>query len=130
MRGYPEWFFVLGQGDVMGVPTQLWLLLLAIVIAWIVLARTTFGRALYAIGHNEVAARFSGLPVDRYKTAIYTFSGFMAGLAGFIFVSRVSTTRSDMGTGLSSTSSPPWCSAAPASSAASAPSPARPSASS
>ena len=100
VRGYPEWFFVLGQGDVMGVPTQLWLLLLAIVIAWVVLARTTFGRALYAIGHNETAARFSGLPVDRYKTAIYTFSGFMAGLAGFIFVSRVSTTRSDMGTGL------------------------------
>jgi len=100
VRGYPEWFFVLGQGDLLGVPTQLWLLLAAIFIAWIVLARTTFGRALYAIGHNEVAARFSGLPVDHYKIAIYTFSGFMAGLAGFIFVSRVSTTRSDMGTGL------------------------------
>jgi len=82
------------------VPTQLWLLLIAIIVTWIVLARTTFGRALYAIGHNEVAARFSGLPVDAYKTAIYTFSGFMAGLAGVIFVSRVSTTRSDMGTGL------------------------------
>ena len=100
VRGYPDWFFVLGQGDLLGVPTQLWLLLLAIIATWIVLARTTFGRALYAIGHNEVAARFSGLPVDAYKTAIYTFSGFMAGLAGIIFVSRVSTTRSDMGTGL------------------------------
>jgi len=100
VRGYPEWFFVFGQGDLLGVPTQLWILLVAIVVAWIVLARTTFGRALYAIGHNEVAARFSGLPVDGYKLAIYTFSGFMAGLAGFIFVSRVSTTRSDMGTGL------------------------------
>src|SRR6185295_8080450 len=82
VRGYPDWFFVLGQGDLLGVPTQLWLLLLAIIATWIVLARTTFGRALYAIGHNEVAARFSGLPVDGYKTAIYTFSGFMAGLAG------------------------------------------------
>ena len=100
VRGYPDLFFVLGQGDLFGVPTQLWLLLLAIVATWIVLARTTFGRALYAIGHNETAARFSGLPVDAYKTAIYTFSGFMAGLAGIIFVSRVSTTRSDMGTGL------------------------------
>jgi rhamnose transport system permease protein len=47
-----------------------------------------------------VAARFSGIPVDRYKLLIYTYSGFMAGLAGIIFVSRVSTTRSDMGTGL------------------------------
>ena len=100
VRGYPDWFFVLGQGDVLGVPTQLWILLFALVLCAVALARTTFGRALYAIGHNEVAARFSGIPVDRYKLAIYTFSGFMAGLAGCIFVSRVSTTRSDMGTGL------------------------------
>ena len=90
MRGYPEWFFVLGQGEVSGVPTQLWILVVAILIAAVVLARTTFGRALYAIGHNELAARFSGIPVDRYKLAIYTLSGLMAGLAGYIFVSRVS----------------------------------------
>ena len=100
VRGYPDWFFVLGQGELLGVPTQLWILLVAIIVFGIVLARTTFGRALYAIGHNEMAARFSGIPVDRDKLAIYTLSGFMAGLAGWIFVSRVSTTRSDMGTGL------------------------------
>jgi rhamnose transport system permease protein len=100
VRGYPEWFFQLGQGEVWGVPTQLWILVVAILAAGIVLARTTFGRSLYAIGHNELAARFSGIPVDRYKLAIYTLSGLMAGLAGYIFVSRVSTTRSDMGTGL------------------------------
>jgi rhamnose transport system permease protein len=100
VRGYPEWFFQLGQGEFLGVPTQLWLLVVAILAAGVVLARTTFGRSLYAIGHNELAARFSGIPVDRYKLAIYTLSGLMAGLAGYIFVSRVSTTRSDMGTGL------------------------------
>jgi rhamnose transport system permease protein len=100
VRGYPEWFFRLGQGEFLGVPTQLWILVVAILLAAVVLARTTFGRSLYAIGHNELAARFSGIPVDRYKLAIYTLSGTMAGLAGYIFVSRVSTTRSDMGTGL------------------------------
>jgi len=100
VRGYPEWFFRLGQGEVLGVPTQLWILLVAVVVCAVVLRYTAFGRSLYAIGHNQLAARFSGIPVDRYKLAIYTFSGVMAGLAGFIFVSRVSTTRSDMGTGL------------------------------
>ena len=65
-----------------------------------VLARTTFGRTLYAIGNNETASRFSGLPVDRAKLIIYGLSGLMSGLAAWIFVSRVSTTRSDMGTGL------------------------------
>lgn len=100
VRGYPEWFFKLGQGEVLGIPTQLWILVFAILLTGVVLARTNFGRALYAIGNNQTGARFSGLPVDRYLLTIYTFSGFMAGLAGYIFVSRVSTTRSDMGTGL------------------------------
>jgi rhamnose transport system permease protein len=100
VRGYPDWFFTLGQGEVAGIPTQLWILLAVILLSALVLATTTFGRALYAIGHNQLAARFSGIPVDRHKLLIYTFSGLMAGLAGCIFVSRVSTTRSDMGTGL------------------------------
>jgi rhamnose transport system permease protein len=100
VRGYPEWFFVLGQGDVFGVPTQLWILLIALIVVWIILSRTTFGRSLYAIGYNETAARFSGIAVDRIKIIVYSFSGAMAGLAGYVFVSRVSTTRSDMGIGL------------------------------
>ncbi len=99
-RGYPEWFFELGQGEFLGIPTQLWLLIVAVVVFGIVLARTQLGRALYAIGNNETGARFSGLTVNRYLLLIYTFSGFMSGVAGYIFVSRVSTTRSDMGTGI------------------------------
>ncbi|MFB2551834.1 ABC transporter permease [Ensifer soli] len=100
VRGYPDWFYVLGQGNVLGIPTQIWILLAVAVLATIVLGLTRWGRIVYAIGSNEVAARFSGLPVDRAKLAIYTASGFVAALAGVIFVSRVSTTRSDMGTGL------------------------------
>jgi rhamnose transport system permease protein len=100
VRGYPEWFYVLGQGDVWGVPTQLWILGGLVIIAGVILGMTTFGRATYATGANETGARFSGIGVDRTKLLIYTASGLIAGLAGVIFVSRVSTTRSDMGTGL------------------------------
>ncbi len=100
VRGYPEWFFRLGQGDLAGVPTQLWILLAMIVFCWVVLSTTTFGRVLYAIGHNETAVRFSGINADRAKLLVYTLSGLAAGLAAWIFVSRVSTTRSDMGMGV------------------------------
>ncbi|MEL7235291.1 MAG: ABC transporter permease, partial [Chloroflexota bacterium] len=98
--GYPEWFYVFGQGDFLGIPTQIWLLVISVIIAGIVLASTTFGRTLYAMGNNETGARFSGLAVNRNILIIYTFSGLMSALAGALFVSRVSTTRSDMGTGL------------------------------
>jgi rhamnose transport system permease protein len=99
-RGFPEWFFELGRGQFLGIPSQLWLLLVGAIAAGIVLARTPFGRSIYAIGNNELGARFSGIPVGTYKIAIYAFSGFMAGLAGYVFTSRISTTRADMGTGI------------------------------
>lgn len=100
VRGYPEWFFFFGQGEVLGVPFQLWVLGLATLLAAVVLGLTPFGRATYAIGANEVAARFSGIRVNATKLWIYTASGFCASLAAVIFVSRVTTTRSDMGTGV------------------------------
>lgn len=100
VRGYPDWFYVLGQGQVLGVPTQLWIFLVVTVVAAVILGMTTWGRATYAIGSNETAARFSGLRVDWVKLAIYAASGCAAALAAIIFVSRVSTTRSDMGTGI------------------------------
>ncbi|RPI99454.1 MAG: ABC transporter permease [Chloroflexi bacterium] len=99
VRDYPDWFYQLGQEDSFGIPNQLYLLVIATIISAILLSRTTFGRSLYAIGNNELAARFSGIPVGLYKLLIYTFSGFMSGLAGYILVSRVTTTRSDMGSG-------------------------------
>ncbi len=99
-RGFPEWFYVLGQGEIAGVPTQLWIFGLVALAGALILGLTTWGRIVYAIGANEVAARFSCLPVDRAKIAVYTASGAVAAMAGVIFVSRVSTTRSDMGTSL------------------------------
>ncbi len=100
VRGYPDWFFMLGQGEFLGVPVQLWIFFLAVVLAACILGLTVFGREVYSVGSNEVAAHFSGISVDRVKLLIYTASGFIAALAALVFVSRVSTTRSDMGTGL------------------------------
>ena len=100
IRGYPEWFFILGQGEFLGIPTQLWIVAFFTLLTGFILTYTTWGRATYAIGANETAARFSGIAVDKTKLFIYAASGFAASLAAIIFVSRVSTTRSDMGMGL------------------------------
>ncbi|MBB3948496.1 rhamnose transport system permease protein [Rhizobium skierniewicense] len=100
VRGYPAWFLSLGQGDFLGIPVQLWLLAVVVIIAIVILRATPIGRAVYAIGNNEAAARYSGIEVDRIKLWIYAASGFLASTAAVVFVARVSTTRSDMGTGL------------------------------
>jgi rhamnose transport system permease protein len=104
VRGYPDWFFILGQktflGDLTAIPNQVLLVVLSVIAIGAALAWTPFGRSLYAIGNNETGARFSGLAVDRNKLIIYTLSGFMSALAAWVYVSRVSTTRSDYGNGI------------------------------
>jgi rhamnose transport system permease protein len=99
-NGFPDAFAFWGSGEIAGLPVQLYLLIVAFVMSGLVLGATPIGRRIYAIGNNEVAARFAGLRVGRIKLLAYAFSGFMAGIAGFIFTSRVTSTRADAATGL------------------------------
>jgi rhamnose transport system permease protein len=100
VHGFPESFAFWGSGDIWGVPVQLYILVAVLIVSALALARTPLGRCVYAIGNNETAARFAGLQVGRVKLLMYSFSGFMAGVAGFIFTSRVTSTRADAATGL------------------------------
>ena len=101
-RGYPAAFTYLGQGKVFDtlIPFSVALFIVLAILFGLVLHRTTFGRYLYAIGNNESATLYSGVPVARIKFIIYTLSGFMAALAGLILAARFGSTRPDIGTGL------------------------------
>jgi rhamnose transport system permease protein len=101
-RGYPEAFTYLGQGRISSspVPFSVILFLVLAVIYGLVLHKTTFGRYLYAIGSNQDASLYSGVPVARIKLAIFTLSGIMAALAGIVMAARFGSTRPDIGTGL------------------------------
>lgn len=100
VHGFPDSFAFWGSGEIAGLPVQLYLLIAVLIISILVLAGTPIGRCMYAIGNNETAARFAGLRVGRIKLLAYTLSGLMAGIAGFIFTSRVTSTRADAATGL------------------------------
>ncbi|CAN5860639.1 ABC transporter permease [soil metagenome] len=97
---FPPWFDYFGQFFIGPVPGQLIVFVIAVFVVWMILARTRFGRYVYAIGSNEEAARFSGVPIRRVKIALYTGTGFLVALAAIIYTSRVSTARADSGTGL------------------------------
>ncbi len=101
-RGYPKAFTYFGQGKVFDtlLPFSVALFIALAILFGLVLHRTTFGRYLYAIGNNENATLYSGVPVARIKFIIYALSGFMAALAGLILAARFGSTRPDIGTGL------------------------------
>ncbi|MGQ9625518.1 MAG: ABC transporter permease [Anaerolineae bacterium] len=102
VTGFPEGFGYLGQGRIGNtpVPVPLVVFLFLAVIYGLVLHRMSFGRFVYAIGNNEQASRFSGVPVDRIKMILFALSGLMSALAGIILTSRLNSVRPNIATGL------------------------------
>ena len=96
---FPASFLLLGQERVAGVPTQAWVLLAAIVVFWLLVHQTTYGRAFRVIGHAPDAARFAGLPVGRHVALAYMLAGLAAGLAAIIYTARLGQAKADAGTG-------------------------------
>ena len=75
------------------------IMLVMLVIAHILLSKTRFGRYTYAVGSNEVSARFSGIKVERHLILVYSISGFVSAVAGVIMVCRLNSGVSTAGDG-------------------------------
>ncbi|TIX97684.1 MAG: ABC transporter permease, partial [Mesorhizobium sp.] len=99
-KGYPPSFAFFGQGYVWWVVSfELTLLLVAAVVYWFLLHRTSFGRRVFAIGNNPVAAQFSGVRVGRIKFILFCLTGLMAGIASVLITSRLGSTRPSIAQG-------------------------------
>ncbi|MDR5848906.1 ABC transporter permease [Caballeronia sp. LZ003] len=92
-------FFALGGGDFLDLPVPFLIFVALAIVSAIVLKRTVYGRQLYAVGGNERAAMLTGLNVDRLKMSVYVMSSVLAGLAGIIEVSYLSSAISNQGLG-------------------------------
>jgi ribose transport system permease protein len=93
-------FRLIGTGHILGVPVPIWILVVVAVVFGILLARSRFGRQVYATGDNFEAAHLSGMPVTRVKLAAFVISGVLAGIAGFILAARLGTAQPSGGKGL------------------------------
>lgn len=95
----PRSFSFLGEGNVLGVPFVLWILVACALLTHVILERTRLGRYIFAIGSNEEAAVYAGVPVRFDITAVYAFCGMLTGLAGMIEASRLMTGQPTAGAG-------------------------------
>lgn len=78
----------IGQGDFLGIPFPIYLLIGMLILSYILLQRTKFGRYVYAVGGNSMAAKVSGIKVAKVRTIVYIISGICAGIVGLILSSR------------------------------------------
>jgi ribose transport system permease protein len=94
-----EGFRTLGQrfGPLTGAT---WLFLAVVVVTGFILARTGYGRMIYAVGGNLEAARLAGIRIGLVRMSVFMLSGGLAALAGLVFASRTATANPSMATGL------------------------------
>jgi rhamnose transport system substrate-binding protein/rhamnose transport system permease protein len=98
--GFPKALLFLGQGYLWGIiPTQLPFFVLVFIGYWVLLHRSVFGRAFYAIGFTAAGARYAGIPVAKRIGLVYGLSGLVSSAAAIVYVAHLGQAKSDAGTG-------------------------------
>ncbi|CAA9399007.1 MAG: Predicted L-rhamnose ABC transporter, transmembrane component 1 [uncultured Phycisphaerae bacterium] len=100
IQAFPPAFARVAGDTWLGVPFPMWLFVAAALATALFLARTPYGRFLYAMGHNETAARYSAVPVRQIKLALYTLTGLTAGVSAVLLASRYEQAKADFATAL------------------------------
>jgi ribose transport system permease protein len=95
----PDSFSFLAEGNLLGVPFVLWILLVCAAATHVILQHTRLGRYAFSIGSNPEAAFYAGVPVRFHTTAVYALAGLLTGLAGMIESSRLMTGQPTSGQG-------------------------------
>jgi ribose transport system permease protein len=103
-RGYPisgisRDFFFLGQGYILNIPTQIWLMIAIAILFGVFMSETVTGRRIYALGGNMEATRISGINTRALLVIVYTLCGLLAGLAGIITASKLGIGQPTSGSG-------------------------------
>ncbi len=92
-------FKALPRAELLGLPVLSWIAILAVCIMAVVLTRTAIGRAFYGVGGNPTAAVYAGLDVGRTRFIAFTLAGSIAGLSGYLWVSRYAVAYVDIANG-------------------------------
>lgn len=101
-------FKALGKGNLefgpssnpwFSIPIPVIILVIALVVFWFILHKTTFGRRVYATGSNAKCANLVGVNTSKTKIAVYAISGFLSALAGLIMISRLDSAQPTLGSG-------------------------------
>jgi len=82
-------FLFIANGDIIGIPFPIIILVIATLAYYYLLSKTRFGMHVYALGGNEQTARMSGINVIRTRTIIYTIAGFGTAVSSMILASRI-----------------------------------------
>ncbi|MFI1379858.1 ABC transporter permease [Embleya sp. NPDC020886] len=84
----PDGFLAISLGRFLGIPYPVWIMIVLAVVLWLLLNRTVLGQSMQAVGGNPVAARLSGIRVERVRVVGFMICGTLAGLTGVLLATR------------------------------------------
>ncbi len=101
ISGFPDSFKIISKFKLFGViPSQLLVFIVLIIIAYILLHRTKYGRSIFLVGINQEAAEYSGINTRLVILSTYVLSAVSAAFAGIMLTSYLGTAKSDLGANL------------------------------
>lgn len=89
----------IGTGYGIKIPIPVYVLFIVFLLLWFTLTKTTIGKYIYALGGNEKASYIAGIKNNIIKIYVYSVSGVLSTLAGFILLSRLSSAQPNLGVG-------------------------------
>lgn len=98
VQGFVKWSMPIGGGITI-TPVPVLVMLAVGLLGWVVLSSTVLGRRIYAIGGNETAARYAGIPVDHVKVTVYALMGALAGTSAFVYLGYFGAAETNAGKG-------------------------------
>ncbi len=97
VTGIPEDIYILGRGTIAGIPIPFIFTLGILVLVVLFVKKTMTGRYIYAIGSNREAAKILGIRVNRIRVTIYIIVGLISAFAGLLYVARLGSAQSSIG---------------------------------
>lgn len=97
IANYPTWVLWLNREQWFGVPLPMWLFVVVALGLWLVLERSTLGRAIYLIGSNERATGYSGINTRRVLLWVYVISAVLCAVAAFLMMSKLNSAKASYG---------------------------------
>ncbi len=99
ISSFPTTFTFIGNGNFLGLPIQIWIVICIVILAIVLTKKLKLGRYIFAIGSNENASKLSGISINKIKIIVYTIAGALAAVAGIITTAQLDSAQPNAGTG-------------------------------
>jgi ribose transport system permease protein len=95
--GFPNDYRFIGIGKLINIPMPILIAGIVVLLTWLLMNRTTFGRRVFALGANAEAARMSGINTTNVLIMVYVIAGIIAAFAGMVHVARINAAETNLG---------------------------------